>query len=388
MADDTLTEAAREQMQSLAEAGWEAYSDRQLQKAAEIYGKALTIAESIEDGKAIISYRFWQGEATYENQKLRKALAILAPILQSSSSQGDDADVFNTLILYIGIALNLPTRLAGIEKVFTKTEQFCQDSGKLDWKSNILFSRTQILLQHGQCPQALATAQEAWLLWQKGYPGYTADTHLNTLVKCCLTLRNADQAMRYLQEWEADTDNSIPKERALWSSYRQSEVARLQSQFSTAVDWARRAMLVAEQIDGTNESLEAQIVTVRAFLCSGDIGRAPDYLRPLYRQRHSECGHHRYSIRRLWGDYHLARARQAAGMPPADDEYGTNFPPPTRIANPITTHNALARCRRAYSTALNVGRWIDEQLECNWRQVEIAERLARVDAIEQLWMAI
>jgi hypothetical protein len=55
-----LTQAARQQMESLAKAGWEAYEDQQSLRAAEIYGRALEVAESIDDPRAIVEYRFWR----------------------------------------------------------------------------------------------------------------------------------------------------------------------------------------------------------------------------------------------------------------------------------------------------------------------------------------
>ena len=132
-----------------------------------------------------------------------------------------------------------------------------------------------------------------------------------------------------------------------------------------------------------NSDIETLIVMVQAFLCTGDNHRARDELIRLLAHRHAETGHYRYYIRLLWGDYHLACAREAAGMPAVDDEFGLEFPPPSAIANPTATRYALARARRGYRAALKVGSWIDEKLQCSLRQTTISERLARVEAIER-----
>lgn len=375
-AENPLTQAAQEQMQSLKDAGDEAYKDTQWLRAAEIYGKALEIVESINDTRKIVSYRFWRGASLLNAGKLRQALAVLTPTLKEGNTGGDAADIYSTLIKYIEIAQVLPVNLGAIEKACQQTENFLRDSGNLEWRHQLLHLQAILYKLRGMYPEALAAAQESWAIWEDEYPCYTADSHLNSLVEISLRLRDAEQAQMYLWEWEMDEHDTIPKSREGMSCRRQSDLARLEGRFTEAVDWARRAMLV------DNSDIVTLIVMVRAFLCTGDNHRARDELIRLLAHRHAEEGHDRYGIRLLWGDYHLARARQAAGMPAVDDEFGLEFPPPSAIANPAATHYALARARRGYRAALKVGSWIDEKLQCTLRQNEISERLARVEAIE------
>lgn len=376
-AENPLTQAAQEQMQSLDDAGREAYKDTQWLRAAEIYGKALEIAESINDTRKIVYYRFWRGSSVCQAGKLRQALAVLAPTLKDGNTGGDAADIYNTLTRYIDIAQELPVNLGAIEKAYQQTENFLRDSGNLVWRHKLLHLQTELSERRGMYPEALATAQESWTIWQIEHPAYLGDEHLNKLVAISLLLRDAEQAQMYLWEWEMDEHDTIPKERERLSSSRKSDLARLEGRFTEAVDWVRRAMLV------DNSNIETLIVMVRAFLCTGDNHRARDELIRLLAHRHAEIGHYRYYIRLLWGDYHLARAREAAGMPAVDDEFGLEFPPPSAIANPSATRYALARARRGYRAALKVGSWIDEKLECSLRQTTISERLARVEAIER-----
>jgi len=373
-AENPLTQAAQEQMQSLYDAGREAYNDTQLLRAAEIFGKALEIAESINDTRKIAEYRLWRGASLYLAGKLRQALAVLTPTLKEGNTGGDAADIYNTLITYIEIAKKLPVNLGAIEKACQQTENFLRDSGNLGWRHQLLNSQARLYRLQGIYPEALAVAQESWAIWQDEYPYYTADTHLNRLVEISLLLRDAEQAQMYLWEWEIDEHNETPIYREGWLCSSRSNLARLQGRFTEAVDWARRAMLVHNSASDT---------VVRAFLCTEDNHRARDELIRLLAERHAESGHYRYDIRLLWGDYHLACARQAAGMPAVDDEFGLEFPPPSAIANPAATRYALARARRGYRAALKVGGWIDEKLQCSLRQTTISERLARVEAIER-----
>lgn len=376
-AENPLTQAAQEQMQSLYHAGWEAYKDRQLLRAAEIVGKALEIAESINDTRKIVKYRLCRGASLSEAGKLRQALAVLTPTLKDWNTGGDAADIYNTLTTYIRIAQDLPVNLGAIEKAYQQTENFLRDSGNLEWRHRLLLLQATLYQLRGMYPEALAAAQESWAIWQDEYPYYTADAHLNNLVEISLLLRDAEQAQMSLWEWEMDEHDDIPKTREGLSCSRQSDLARLEGRFTEAVDWARRSMLV------DNSNIETLIVMVRAFLCTGDNHRARDELIRLLAHRHAETGHDRYFIRLLWGDYHLAYAREAAGMPAVDDEFGLEFPPPSAIANPAATRYSLARARRGYRPALKVGSWIDEKLQCSLRQTTISERLARVEAIER-----
>ena len=376
-AENPLIQAAQQQMESLEYAGWEAYQDEQKLRAAEIFGKALEIAESINDTRKIVLYRFWHGALLSGAGKLRQALAVLTPTLKEGTTGGDADNIYSTLITYIGIAKSLPVNLGAIEKAYQQTKNFLRDSGNLEWRHQLLLLEATLYKLRGTYPEALAAAQESWAIWPQEYPCYTADTHLNNLVQISLLLRDAEQAQMYLWEWEMDEDDTIPKSREKLSCSRQSDLAQLEGRFTEAVDWARRAMLV------DNSNIGTLIVMVRAFLCTGDNHRARDELIRLLAQRHAETGHYRYYIRLLWGDYHLACARQAAGMPAVDDVFELEFPPPSAIANPAATRYALARARRGYRAALKVGRWIDKKLQCSLRQTTISERLARVEAIER-----
>ena len=227
-AENPLIQAAQQQIESLEYAGHEAYKDTQWLRAAEIFGKALEIAESINDTRKIVNYRSWRGTSLFEAGKLRQTLAVLTPTLKEGTTGGDAADIYNTLTTYIDIAKSLPVNLGAIEKAFQQTENFLRDSGNLDWRHQLLFSQAQLYQRRGMYPEALAAAQESWAIWQQEHTSYTADTHLEQLVVISLLLRDAEQAQMYLWEWEMDEYDEIPKSREKLSCSRQSDLARLE----------------------------------------------------------------------------------------------------------------------------------------------------------------
>jgi hypothetical protein len=94
-----------------------------------------------------------------------------------------------------------------------------------------------------------------------------------------------------------------------------------------------------------------------------------------------ECGEHAFVLRALHADWHLARARLAAGLPMLDPECGSERPvrrPPERGA----AEPALARARGLYARAGAHGRGIDRLLGTRLRTWEIEARLALCDRTE------
>ena len=380
---NSITEAARQQMNSLGKAAWEAYRDLQNIRAAEIFANALKIAESTHDTRAIVYYRFCQGASLIEAGKLKQALTVLTPTLRDRKIEGEPEDVYRTLTRYIDIAIGLPISLATIEHSFTHTENYLRESGHYDWRHRLLYLRAVLYTARGMYHEALSAAQEGWTLLRNEHPSWTRDTHLDNVVEICLRLRDVELARKYLVEWET-LENDMPKEREAKLCIRNSELARLKVEKHTAVDWARKAMLIAEQVDSEEVRFLAVCTLLRAFLFVGEVQLANNMIGRLIIMRHSERKNYLFTIHLLRGDYYLACIRQIVGMNPADSEYGLEFPLPARIADIKATCRMMVRARHAYDAALKVGQWIDEQLQCNWRQGEVSKRYAQIESIENL----
>lgn len=379
--ETSIVEVARKEMGTLRDLAAKAYAGGQKLYAAELLGKALEIAKSINDTYEIVYFSTWQGMSLIEAGKYRQALAILAPFLQTQQAPGQAEDFYNLLKTYIGIAQHLPVNLKVIEKAFAQTNNFLRNTGNLSWRHGSLWLQANLYRHRGRHHQALQTYQESWTLWRAEYPAYIADEHLSSLVYAALTLHNTPLARQYIAEWEHQKDDT-PVHRAIIFACAYSHLARVENHSDEAINWARQAILTAEQIDHEEEKKTALVTTVRSLLFADQSELTRGFLCSLLCLRHVENGHNRYEVRLLWGDYYLACARLAAGMRSADDEYGLDFPPPVQIADAPTTLRAIERAKRGYAAARKVGQWIDLQLECTKRQDELRQRLARVEAIE------
>jgi hypothetical protein len=159
-------------------------------------------------------------------------------------------------------------------------------------------------------------------------------------------------------------------------------LARLRGSPEEAWEFVRSVGIAARQLQGEGVRLSAHLEYARVLLATGRLAEVLDTLTGITWADASENGHRRYAYRLIIGDHHLALAREAAGMPPTDDEMAVELPPLDHVTDPDTTRAHLADARAAYARADEVGRWIDGQLECTWRTAEITERLRRVSAIE------
>jgi tetratricopeptide (TPR) repeat protein len=379
--NNPVAETARQQMRSLADAGAEAYKNQQKLRAAELYKKALEIAESIDDSPSITRYRFWWSTNLYDLGRLREALTVIAPIIQGDKVSGEADYVFGALTNYLSIAQELPVSLKAIEKVFTHAEGFIQSSGNYNWRHNLFSIRSDLYVKRGMQREALNIAQESKSVWEDKYPLYTADGMFSKLVSLSLSLRDTEQAREYLKEWEQHPSNPLPKSREQLLYKRQSDLARFEGRTKEAIDWARRAVLIAEQSDTKDEALFSIKGLIRAFLAEGDCDRARGMVVQYTAIRHSESAFDRYSLHLLVGDYHLACARKTAGWLPVDDEYGLTFSQPVRSNDLNTMRRALIRTKLAYNSALKIGKEIDIKLECNSHQDEVIERQRRIQFI-------
>lgn len=376
----SAVKAAEQRMEKLYDAAWEAYRDQQHLRAAELFAQGREIAESISDTRLAIKFRSWQGASFIDSGgRLQRALAVLTPTLQTELNLGDANDVYRTLIRYIEIAQRLPISLASIEKVYAETERFLRDTGHYDWRHRILLIRGELLAERGIYKEALKVTQESWIMFNPKHPAYAIDDHFYWLVKLSIYLRDSDQAGKYLIEWERQ-ENTFPKDREVKVCQLKSSLARLNGAIPDAIDWARQAIVAAEQRDRVHEGAVSAII--RAFLSSGDIKRAGDFINKYFTLRHSEMGVARYNVRLLQGDYHFACAREAVGAPPFDDEFGLKFVLPECLINSAIISHEIHRAQNAYDSALKIGQWVDTQLQCDVRQQEISSRYSRLNTLK------
>lgn len=374
--NSVIAESTRQQISTLSDTADEAYSDDQLLRAAELYGRAAELADLIGDFHSLVRLRSWQGVCLVQAGKYQKALAVFGPILQSIPKSADIADVYRILIRNLEVAAFIPVSLTTLEKALAQVETFLRDSGELKLRHRLLYLHAGILADRGLYKEALQLAQEAWISWRGTHPSlYASDAHLNQLVSLSINVRDSVLAHKYLAEWES-LDTNIPRVRSYFIPERRSELARLEGQFDDAVNYARNAVVAAEQAE-SNEGLAIETL-VRAFLCCGETDRAADIIGRRFAYRHSECGETRFNVHLLWGDYHLACARRSIGLNPVDDELLDESIEVPAIPNVGDAGRHLLKARRSYESALKTGTWIDRQLQCDVREKTIRSRYARM----------
>jgi len=353
----------------------QAYEDQQFGRAAELYEKCLKIAESLGDDDLITLFRFLTFDSLRKAGRLKQAIAAVLPIFQQVPLKGDVSAISHIYARYLYTAISLPVSLEAIENVGSEAENFLRNNC-WDLRHMLYCSYSELYRLRCMYEKALNIGQEGWTIWRNTGHRFSSDDHLRELIKICLILRKVELAREYFEIWERQ-ENEIPSDREKWFCARQADFARFEGRLDESLRWARRAV---------RANIDQQKSLVRTLLTMGDCKEARKETLRLLKGRgfNSEKGHMRYDTRLLIADYHLACARQAAEMTPADDEYGQHFPPPARIANPANTRRELCLAWSAYSSALRTGEQIDKLLVCTKRQNEIAQRIRRLQDIEDL----
>jgi hypothetical protein len=372
----------------LYDAAETAYDNGQFLHSADLYQKAEKLAfvyQGSEEvsGRYAVVLRRAEVSSLVCVEKLRAALAALAPLAEADRQARMNACcVYGTTTDQILIGQDLPISLGTIEKTFGHAESYALASGNSNWRSKTLHLRAKLFFLRGMFRKALAAAQEGWALWQDGCPAFYATTHLRTLFDISLARRDVKGAQKYLAQWEPHEKKKSRLGDATFYSM-QSRLARMRGQLDEALDFARRAVQTIEIADWSEARYAASCALARAFIVAGEHERASDTLARFMHMRRSESWHERYALQLLRGDYHLSRVRAAAGLAQADDEYDLKFPALDGHASPNAPNHELKKARASYQSALTTGQWIDEQLQCTFRQREISERLARAERIER-----
>jgi hypothetical protein len=371
----------------LYDAAETASDNGQFLHSAELYQRAATLAAAYKEseevsGRYAVVFRRSEVHSLVSVEKLRAALAVLAPLTEEAKQASmKSCCIYGTTTDQILIGQELPVSLGTIQKAFGHAESYALTAGGAEWRSKTLHLHAKLYFMRGMFQEARAAAQEGWALWQDGCPAFFATTHLQTLFDICLAMRDTEGARRYLSLWERHEKKKSRLGYATIYSMK-SKLARMSGDVREALDQARRAVQTIEIADWSETRYAASCTLVRALLVAGEHERARDTLARSMHMRRSESGHDRYAIQLLRGDYHLARARVAAGLAQADDEYDVEFPLSREASSGHAPHHELKHARAAYQSALVTGRWIDEQLQCTFRQREVYERLARAEQIE------
>jgi hypothetical protein len=361
-------------------AGESAYGEGQHRAAAELYRQATALADSCEDVPAWyrgVMRRSFADELT-TLERLREALAVLSEMPKTTEGGFRACCVYGSMTDHVEIAVRLPVRLAAFERAYEQADRYFRAAGERDWQSRLLYYRAEVLYRRGLYREALGAAQEGAAQASEGCPKLYPSTHMWGLFRVALALGDPAGARSYMNRWSQKYDRE-DKHSAVRGAYlyvMAARLARAEGDADGAVEWSRAGAQTLAGADWGEARFLSACEQVRAYLFAGLHALAAPLLARLAHARCSESGHRRYRFALLLGDYHLACARAAAGMPTTDEEFGTAGEPAVGVTRSV--ESALARARRAYGAALKVGAWIDERLDCSVRTEEVGERLARL----------
>jgi tetratricopeptide (TPR) repeat protein len=363
--------------------GESAYGEGQHRAAAELYRQATALADASEDVptwyRGVMRRSFADELTTLE--RLREALAVLSEMPKTTEGGFRACCVYGSMTDQVEIALHLPVGLSAIERACEQADRYFRSAGERDWQSRLLYYRAELLYQRGLYREALAAAQEGAAYAAEGCPKLFPSTHMWGLFRIRLAQGDLADARRYMDKWveRYDREEKRGPVRGAYLYVMASRLARAEGDADEAVEWSRTGAQTLAAADWGDARFLLVCEQVRAYLLAGRHGLAGSLLARLAHARRSESGHRRYAFALLLGDYHLACARAAVGLPSLDDEFGTTGGPAREVGKSIESETA--RARRAYGAALKVGAWIDERLDCSVRVEEVGRRLARLSQV-------
>jgi hypothetical protein len=340
----------------LWQAGESAYGAGQHRAAAELYRQATALADASDDVPTWyrgVMRRSFADELT-TLVRLREALAVLSEMPKTSEDGFRACCVYGSMTDQIEIALRLPVGLSALERACEQAEEYFRRAGERDWQSRLLYYRAELLYERGLYREALNVAQEGAARAREGCPRLFPSTHMWGLFRISLALGDLAGARRHLDSWgeRYSREDKRSPVRAAYEYVMAARLARAEGNASEAVDWSRAGARTLELADWGDARFTLGCEQVRAYLLDGQHALAGELLGRLAPARRAESGHRRYAFALLLGDYHLALARIAAGLPTLDAEFGTTSVPLGVRAVERSVEASVARARRAYGAAL------------------------------------
>ena len=370
--EEALTEFARQRIDALNEAAWEVYHNEDYKSAGKLWLQALEITMSIGDLELEMTIRCWYGAALEQMARLRETIETLTPVLQARGLE-DRKIAYIAMTRYLVAAIDLPLEVAVIERAHAQIEAFLVSAGHGEWRHRLLLTEAGLRREQGNHHRALFLAQESWSVWREDGVGFTSDCHLEELCRIAFELRDAELLERTLRIWQERQHNQR------WTAIYRSKLARLRGDAGAALSEARRALALGIPVVNPEDAEITDIL--HCFLLSGHVSQIRDLFESMLALGQSESGLIRYGVSVCQGDYFLAEARVAAGIPSADDELASEGSPAFDARNTEAAHAALTRARHAYLESLSQGRLIDRKLGSYHRQRTVVERLKRLGHI-------
>jgi tetratricopeptide (TPR) repeat protein len=376
------SDALRRLAGRLRERGREAYLASRHAACAEAYAELERVERSLGHEAGAAEARFWQGAALHGCGRLSEALFVFGRSIDESELGIADASLYMTITRFLRAMIELPFPLAEIQDAFDQVEQQLREAKQGDRRSRLLLARARLALSRGRPHEALALGEESLAHWRRELHTFTGSSHYWVVVTACLWLDDLPRARRQLDAWAALREGSAMQR--VFLACKSAELARREGEVGRSLALSRSAWVESAGSEDHQQRLFAGHAYLRALLLAGRLEPARAVLARLFGLlRRVEFGEHGFVLRALHADWHLARARLAAGLPMIDPECGIERRPRRPGPERAVAEPALARARRLYARALAHGREIDRLLGTRLRTWEIEARLTLCDRTER-----
>ena len=365
----------------LRAAGREHYAKNQHEACAAAYAELERIERSLGHEEGLAEARFWHGAALHGRGRLSEALFVFGRSIDETELSIADPSLYMTITRFLRAMVELPFPRAEIEDAFGQVEQQLRDAKLDDRRSRLLLARARLALSRGRPRDALALGEESLARWRRETHTFTGSSHYWVVVTACLWLGDLPRARRHLEAWAALREGGAMQR--VFLACKSSELARREGELGRALALSRGAWIESAMGEDHQQRMFAGHAYLRALLLAGRLEPAREVLARLFRRLHRvEFAEHGFVLRALHADWHLARARHAAGLPMLDPECGVERRTRRPGAERAVAEPALARARRLYARALAHGRELDRLLATRLRAWEIEARLALCDRTE------
>jgi tetratricopeptide (TPR) repeat protein len=186
-------------------------------------GRAVQAAEQLDDPGLLVEALAAEADALRMQGEAAAALARLTRILglnedPATRSRLDDPDLAWTIaqahmswVAAARFAGGMPVR--ALFGVLDAGESYLQAIGRPQWRAGLLLERAETHRRLGEWDPAVACAEEALALYQRGAPGYTRATHRNILGDILQSGGRPGEAEPYYQAVLNDPDADNPYDR-------------------------------------------------------------------------------------------------------------------------------------------------------------------------------
>ncbi len=355
----------------------DAYRARNYADCIRLATEGLRLAEASQEVATQTLMLVWLGESHWQRKETEHAVAALSRAAEAGPP-ADPSDVFNALSTLLSIAV-LERPLAEAKALIARGHAHLQRHDQQRSRHMLDFSEGDLAARRGDWHAALEhyRAAHAHQHDDTGSPRFTLVSYRIKLAEASFMLGDA----KALSDWCAQID-AAPKlvegdrlraEQVRLLCYR-AGIAEPAGARGGAVATARRLLRWLEEIGGHQADFARDAMQV--LLRAGDWLSVETWLDypgigddPLIR-----------------GDLHLARARQALGLPARDPDWPSPPSQSDRVdrvgnVNPAKAKGALEAARAQYAGKQAWAEREDRRLETDDHQQRLAARLRQVEAL-------